>query len=47
MDEKKLFEKVEENKSKQVDKYVNCIKKIVQNDPVYYKNKKYADKFKD
>lgn len=47
MNENKLLKKNEENKLKQVYKYVDCIKKIVQNDPVYYKNKKYADKFKD
>lgn len=45
MDEKKLLSKIKENKEKQVDKYVNCIKKIVQSDPLYYKDKKYAEKF--
>lgn len=47
MDEKKLLKKIEENKSKQVNKYVECIKKIVRNDPIYYKDKKYAEKFED
>ena len=46
MDKQKLFQKIEEKKKKQVDKYVNTIKKIVNDDPEYYRNKKYAGKFK-
>lgn len=47
MDEKKLLNKIKENKTKQVEKYVDCIKRVVQSDPVYYKDKKYAEKFKN
>lgn len=46
MDEKKLLNKIKENKKSQVEKYVDCVKKIVQRDPLYYKDKKYAIKFK-
>ena len=46
MDEKKLLDKIKQKKEKQVDIYVNSIKKVVQRDPVYYKDRKYADKFK-
>ncbi len=47
MDEEKLINKIKENKEKQVKKYVDCVKKIVQRDPLYYKDKKYAEKFKE
>lgn len=46
MDINKLLSKIEQNKEKQVDKYVDCIKRVVRNNPAYYKDKKYADKFK-
>lgn len=47
MYEKKLLNKIKENKEKQVKKYVDCVKKIVQSDPLYYKGKKYGEKFKE
>lgn len=46
MDEKKLLNKIKDNRKKQVEKYVDCVKNIVQRDPIYYKNKKYAERFK-
>lgn len=47
MDKEKLFQKIEENKKSQVDKYVNSIKKLVKEHREYYKDKEYAEKFKD
>ena len=47
MDEKKIFEIIEKNKEKQVDSYVNAIKKLVKNNEKYYKDKKYAENFKE
>ena len=46
MDEEKLINRIKKNKEKQVKKYVNCVKKIVQSDPLYYKDKKHAETFK-
>ena len=45
MDTKKIIKKINENKSNQVDKYVEYIKEIVKKYPEYYKNKDYAKKF--
>lgn len=47
MDKQKLFKKIEEKKNKQVGQYVNIVKKIVKDDPEYYRDKKYAEKFKN
>lgn len=47
MNKEKLFQKIEENKKLQVDKYVNSIKILVKEHREYYKDKEYADKFKD
>lgn len=47
MDKEKLFQKIEENKKLQVDKYVNSIKMLVKEHREYYKDKEYAEKFKD
>ena len=47
MDKEKLFQKIEENKKMQVDKYVNSIKMLVKEHKEYYKDKEYAEKFKD
>ncbi len=46
MDKEKLFAKIKENKEKQAEKYFKCVEKIVKSDPEYYKDKKYAEKFK-
>ena len=47
MDKEKLLKKIEENKKLQVDKYVKSIKMLVKEHKEYYKDKKYAEKFKD
>lgn len=47
MDEEKLINRIKENKEKQVKKYVDCVKKIVQGDPLYYKDKKHVETFKE
>lgn len=47
MDKEKLFKKIEEKKEEQVNKYVKVIKKIVNDDKEYYKNKDYAERFKE
>ena len=47
MDKEKLFKKIEEKEREQVNKYVKSIKKLVKDNPEYYINKDYAEKFKD
>lgn len=47
MNKEKLFQKIEENKKLQVDKYVNSINVLVKEHREYYKDKEYAEKFKD
>ncbi len=46
MNKQKLFEKIEEKKNTQVNKYVNTIKKVVRDNPEYYSKKDYAEKFR-
>lgn len=46
MDKQKLFKKIEEKKNVQVNKYVKAIKKLVNDNPEYYINKDYAERFK-
>ncbi len=45
MDIEKIIKKINENKSIQVDKYVETIKELVKKYPEYYKDKDYAKKF--
>ncbi|MFR2534907.1 MAG: hypothetical protein ACLS95_06755 [Clostridia bacterium] len=46
MNEKNIYKVIENNKNKQVDSYVNAIKKLVKDNEEYYKDKKYADYFR-
>ena len=43
LDEK--IEKYKKTKNNQVDKIYECVKKVVKNDPNYYKDKDYAKSF--
>lgn len=45
MDKNKLIEKIRDNKKNLANTYYKLIKKIIKEDPEYYKNKKYAEEF--
>ena len=47
MDKEKIKKKIDELKEKQVKNYVETVKKVVRENAEYYKDKEYADKFKD